>query len=178
MKKFTSIGYHTLKFRVQTLNWHVWIPRYVCRFSCCNNQLLEIWSLSVASNIMWDAHVSIWHQTPQNKESLGDRYCWAVAALDAISGQSLSRVRLQSLEYHALLLVLLHWVVGGSAVDLTNQIKEYLKQKISILHKDIKQVSQESNWAQASRFVYIVHKISRFWVWFKSSCKGPKRALV
>ena len=33
------------------------------------------------------------------------------------------------LEYRALLLVLLHWVVGGSAVDLTNQIKKYLKQK-------------------------------------------------
>ena len=32
-----------------------------------------------------------------------------------------------SLEYHALLLVLLDRVVGGSAVDLTNQIKEYLK---------------------------------------------------
>ena len=44
---FTSVGYHTL-------NWHVWFPQYVCGFSC-NNQLLEIWSLSVASNITRDA---------------------------------------------------------------------------------------------------------------------------
>ena len=82
---FTSVGYHTL-------NWHVWFPQYVCGFSC-NNQLLEIWSVSVASNITRDAREDSYAtpatlNAPQEKASLW--YSWAVAALNAISSQSSS----------------------------------------------------------------------------------------